>query len=580
MAIDNRIVGANISKLRNSKGMTQFQLAAALNVSHQAVSKWETGGALPDVQTLLALTQLFGVSMEVLLNREIEIEEETAETDRAAGFSRFFSDLIPEEAKKAVKNAADDAGKTIIEITGNLSSRAGETLEKAVQYARKVGEDLEIRIKNAKADEEKPENAEAADCSEPQAGSEEIHEEEGGFKAGSEDNERVNARFRFEQLKKMAPFMSREKLSDLVLRFAEVNDWESIIEIAPFLSRTTVQTLIDRLITRKADRRVICRLAPFAGADALYRLILDNLDEIDWKTVESLAPFLRRNMVDALAEYMICGVLPPECEREAEPEAGSKKTDKKIKDVFQELSGEIQSAVDGVMGEIGSVMGEIQGVMGGLFRKPDAQEAACGDEEADFREEAQDVEEQAVKAEEGEDKKASLPEEEAPPAPDGEAEQPDDAAKEAQTLENTARYALSNGSWTWLKEHAGDVKDPGLSFEIASAAVSSVADSDGAGILLKCIPNLTQSDKTALFQKIADEEAWETAVALQPFAGEEEAALMVKKAAGAQGAQREYAYLAIECYARIAPKEVVAAITEEAIQNDNWVLINALTDLL
>ena len=83
MAIDNRIVASNISKLRNNRGMTQFQLAAALNVSHQAVSKWETGAALPDIQTLLALTQLFGVTMEELLNTEIVIrgEEEMPEED-------------------------------------------------------------------------------------------------------------------------------------------------------------------------------------------------------------------------------------------------------------------------------------------------------------------------------------------------------------------------------------------------------------------------------------------------------------------------------------------------------------------
>ena len=49
--IDNRTVGRCIARLRVAKGMTQQGLAAALNVSHQAVSKWETGAALPDMQT-------------------------------------------------------------------------------------------------------------------------------------------------------------------------------------------------------------------------------------------------------------------------------------------------------------------------------------------------------------------------------------------------------------------------------------------------------------------------------------------------------------------------------------------------
>lgn len=46
MGIDNRVVGAAITELRMRAGMTQQQLAAGLNVSHQAVSKWEKGGGV------------------------------------------------------------------------------------------------------------------------------------------------------------------------------------------------------------------------------------------------------------------------------------------------------------------------------------------------------------------------------------------------------------------------------------------------------------------------------------------------------------------------------------------------------
>lgn len=46
MGIDNRVIGAAITELRMRAGMTQQQLAAGLNVSHQAVSKWEKGGVI------------------------------------------------------------------------------------------------------------------------------------------------------------------------------------------------------------------------------------------------------------------------------------------------------------------------------------------------------------------------------------------------------------------------------------------------------------------------------------------------------------------------------------------------------
>lgn len=69
--IDNQIVGRNITMLRRKMKLTQQRLAAIVNVSHQAVSKWERGVTLPDVQTMLDLGRLFGVSIEQLLTGPI-----------------------------------------------------------------------------------------------------------------------------------------------------------------------------------------------------------------------------------------------------------------------------------------------------------------------------------------------------------------------------------------------------------------------------------------------------------------------------------------------------------------------------
>ena len=81
--IDNRTVGKTIAGLRQAKGMTQQQLAAAMNVSHQAVSKWENGAALPDIQTMVELTQLFGITVEQLISGDVpEARMESAQTPR------------------------------------------------------------------------------------------------------------------------------------------------------------------------------------------------------------------------------------------------------------------------------------------------------------------------------------------------------------------------------------------------------------------------------------------------------------------------------------------------------------------
>ena len=67
--------GEFISLLRKEKNLTQKQLADKLKVSDKAVSRWETGKGYPDVSSLLALSEFFGVSVNELLAGE-RIEKE------------------------------------------------------------------------------------------------------------------------------------------------------------------------------------------------------------------------------------------------------------------------------------------------------------------------------------------------------------------------------------------------------------------------------------------------------------------------------------------------------------------------
>ena len=60
------VIGENIKKLRKAKGMTQEDLAEAVNVSYQAVSKWENGGS-PDLEMLPLLANTFNVTIDELM---------------------------------------------------------------------------------------------------------------------------------------------------------------------------------------------------------------------------------------------------------------------------------------------------------------------------------------------------------------------------------------------------------------------------------------------------------------------------------------------------------------------------------
>ena len=57
-----------ILTLRKKQGLSQEELAEKLNVSRQAVSRWEVGSAQPDATNVLQLSKLFGVTADYLLN--------------------------------------------------------------------------------------------------------------------------------------------------------------------------------------------------------------------------------------------------------------------------------------------------------------------------------------------------------------------------------------------------------------------------------------------------------------------------------------------------------------------------------
>ena len=64
-----------IIELRKAKGMTQEELAAKCNVSRQSISKWEADIAIPELEKLLIMGELFHVSMDVLLKDELTLSE-------------------------------------------------------------------------------------------------------------------------------------------------------------------------------------------------------------------------------------------------------------------------------------------------------------------------------------------------------------------------------------------------------------------------------------------------------------------------------------------------------------------------
>ena len=69
-------LGTNISRLRAEKHLSQGDLAEALDVSRQSVSKWETDASVPDLDKLVKLSQVFDVSLDELVTGAAPSAEE------------------------------------------------------------------------------------------------------------------------------------------------------------------------------------------------------------------------------------------------------------------------------------------------------------------------------------------------------------------------------------------------------------------------------------------------------------------------------------------------------------------------
>jgi len=93
-------IGEKIKKLRKQKDMTQEQLAEYLNISTQAVSKWETNLTLPDITLLPMLANLFNVTSDEILGIDINEKKERIEKIQKEAMNCLIASRYDDAEKK------------------------------------------------------------------------------------------------------------------------------------------------------------------------------------------------------------------------------------------------------------------------------------------------------------------------------------------------------------------------------------------------------------------------------------------------------------------------------------------------
>lgn len=93
-------IGANITAYRKRDNLTQAELAERLNYSDKAVSKWERGESMPDVLTLIQLSEQFGITVNDLLTDPNALPENAGSVEQA--MSKVVEKTLRRKANKNI----------------------------------------------------------------------------------------------------------------------------------------------------------------------------------------------------------------------------------------------------------------------------------------------------------------------------------------------------------------------------------------------------------------------------------------------------------------------------------------------
>ena len=126
-----------LTQARKAAGLTQADVAAKLNVSRQAVSRWESGQSKPSTEKLLALGALYGVSIDQLLNAEESVVESVSDEPDAVP----VEPVIPQKHRSRTwwKYAAAVLCGVLLMLAIILSLKTPNSSEKSID-ARKLND--------------------------------------------------------------------------------------------------------------------------------------------------------------------------------------------------------------------------------------------------------------------------------------------------------------------------------------------------------------------------------------------------------------------------------------------------------
>lgn len=76
------MLSEKLKELRSEAGLTQEQAAEKLNVTRSAVARWESGKGIPDISNLIAISEVYHISLDELIKGDSKTEEKSSLTGK------------------------------------------------------------------------------------------------------------------------------------------------------------------------------------------------------------------------------------------------------------------------------------------------------------------------------------------------------------------------------------------------------------------------------------------------------------------------------------------------------------------
>lgn len=269
-------VGKKLANRRKELNLTQMEVADKLKVTHQAVSSWEKGLTMPDIAKLgdiakildISIDELLGVSSSSKLVEDIIENEENLNDATLEEIKEIAPILKPSQVNKAILNLKNSKLTAIDVIT--LAPFLSENVVDQILL------DETIKI-----------NADELSAIIPFASKEALNQKASSVVVDDPKS-----------LISLAPFLTQDKIDDLVKSNLDKLSNEIIIALAPFVSKDVVDEMLYK--SEEVNFDLIVALCPFASSECLSRIAENRLEVNDIQSLIRIAPFVDQKAIGNL----------------------------------------------------------------------------------------------------------------------------------------------------------------------------------------------------------------------------------------------------------------------------------------